>query len=121
MAVRVIVHFPARVEPDPVTGETIKVPESIAAFRMSRIYDLQNPLTGETTAKEQVAAILVEQAKAEFPDHEVTIEYFHDHGDTASWEPEPPEVEAAPGEVHEHELTAGQAQQASTSRGGRKR
>ncbi len=106
---RVVVHHPARTEPDGT-----EVPESVSAYRMSRIYDLPNPLTGETVPKDEVAATLVEQAQEEFPDLEVSIEYFHDHGDgTASWEPEPPATPAAPGAIHERELTATQDQAAS--------
>lgn len=72
---RVAVHHPGRVE----DGETI--PPSVFAFRVGRITDHVDVLTGETTPKEQVAAQLLEQAKAEFPDCEVVLEVLVHNGD----------------------------------------
>jgi hypothetical protein len=73
---RVAVHHPPRTEPDGT-----EIPETVAAFRQGRIEDFANPLTGETTPKEKVAEILLEQAKAEFPDCGVKLEVLVHNGD----------------------------------------
>lgn len=126
---RVVVHHPARTEPDGT-----EVPESVAAFRQGRIDDFTNPLTGETTPKAEVAKILVEQAKAEFPGQEVKVEVLVHNGDgegqgenpedpfeagTSTWVPadKVPEGAVSPkgGVIAQHELTA---ETSSTPTGG---
>lgn len=114
---RVVVHHPERKEGE----ETI--PESVSAYRMGRIEDFVNPLTGETTPRDQVAAALLEQAKEEFPGLEVSIEHLHEveHDPETGkpvaheWRDHPPETPAADGETHEVELTATQGQEASSA------
>lgn len=102
---RVVVHHPARTEEDGTAVE-----ESVAAYRLGRIDDFVNPITGETTSKVDVAAALVEQAKADHPGLEVSIEHLHDNGDdTSTWKDQPPVVAASPGEEHAQELQVDQA------------
>lgn len=102
---RVVVHHPARTEQDGT-----EVPESTSAFRLGRIEDLVNPMTGETTPKEEVATALLQQAQEEFPGQDVKIEYLHSQGDeTSEWRDHPPEEPASPGEAHAQELTAEQS------------
>lgn len=94
---RVAVHHPARTEE--VDGETVEVPESVAAFRLGRIEDFTNPLTGETTPKDEVAAHLLKEAQAEFPDLECKIEYLtnEEGGETSVWASTPPPEGSSPG------------------------
>lgn len=66
---RVAVHHPAR-----TNAEGVAVPESVSAYRLGRIDDFVNPITGETTSKEDVAAKLLADAQAEFPDCQVVLE-----------------------------------------------
>jgi hypothetical protein len=78
---RVAVRHPGRTEEDGTT-----VPESFSAYRVGRIDDHVDLLTGETTSADEVAEILVEQAKAEYPDCEVAIQRLIDNGDgTSKW------------------------------------
>lgn len=59
---------------------------SISAFRLGRIEDFTNPITAETTPKEQVAAKLLADAQAEYPDCEIVLERLVDNGDgTSTW------------------------------------
>jgi hypothetical protein len=77
---RVAVHHPERKEGE----ETI--PASVSAFRLGRITDLVDPLSGETTPAEQVVEKLSEEAAREFPDCEIVVERLVDNGDeTSSW------------------------------------
>lgn len=108
---RVVVHHPAREEEDGTQVEASK-----SAFRLGRITDFTNPITGETTPRDDVAKALIEQAQAEFPDCEVTLEHLHvaeRHPETNEairheWKDHPPEEPVAPGEEHEQELSADQ-------------
>lgn len=138
---RVVVHHPARTEPgevrqayhrDPETGvtsvttetvkEAVEVPESKSAYRLGRIEDFTNPLTGETTPREEVAAQLVEAAKREFPGLEVAIEHLHvaeRHPETNEairheWKDHPPEQPVAAGAEHTQELATDQSQEAAS-------
>lgn len=112
---RVVVHHPERVE----DGETI--PASVSAYRVGRVEDHTDLLTGKTTPKEEVAAILVEQARAEFPGQEVSIEHLHEvevDEETGKavrheWRPEPPKAPVAPGVEHVRELSVEQPQEVS--------
>jgi hypothetical protein len=119
---RVVVHHPERTEED----GTVVAP-SVAAFRVGRIEDHTDLLTGETTPREKVAEILLAQAKEENPGCAVKIEYLHsvetetdpETGNTVEtqheWRPEPPAKPAAPGENHEQVLPViEQAQEASS-------
>lgn len=47
---------------------------SVSAYRLGRIEDLPNPLTGQTTPAVEVAAQLFDQARVEFPGAEVRIQ-----------------------------------------------
>lgn len=78
---RVAVHHPERVE----DGE--KIPASVTAFRIGRIEDLVNPLTGETTPQEKVAEIFLAAAEEEFPDCEVVLERLVHNGDAPGEDP----------------------------------
>lgn len=110
---RVVVHHPEREEDDRT------VPASKAAYRLGRIEDWTNPLTGETTPKAEVAEILLAQAREEFPDLDVTVEHLHEgeveNGEvvTHEWKDHPPEQPVAAGDPHAVELSAQQAQEAS--------
>ncbi len=56
------------------------------AFRLGRIDDFVNPITGETHSREEVAEALKAQAEAEFPDSTVTVQALVDNGDdTSTW------------------------------------
>lgn len=113
---RVVVHHPARVEDDGT-----EVAESVSAYRLGHVTDFTNPITGETTPAEEVVKALVEQAQAEYPDCEVSVEHLHvaeRHPETNEviaheWKDHPPEEAVAAGEQHEQTLTADQAQEAS--------
>lgn len=90
---RIAIHHPARTE-----GEQ-EIPASVSAFRLGRVLDFVNPMTGETTSAPDVAAALLEQAKTEYPDCEVVLERLVDNGDgTSSWlhENEVPEGSKSP-------------------------
>lgn len=112
---RVVVHHPERVE----DGET--VPASVSAYRLGKIDDHVDLLTGKTTPRAEVAAILLEQARAEFPGQDVSVEYLHEvevDDETGKavrheWRAEPPEVPVPPGENHERTLSVEQSQEAS--------
>lgn len=114
---RVVVHHPARVEEDGT-----EVPESKAAFRVGRITDHTDLLTGETTPADKVAELLAEQARAEFPDCEVSIEHLHtverdpqtNEPVAHEWKGHPPEEPVAPGEAHEQVLATDQGQEVSS-------
>lgn len=114
---RVVVTHPGRVEEDGT-----EVPESKAAYRVGRITDHTDLLTGETTPADKVAELLVEQAKEEFPGQEVAIEHLHvaeRHPETNEvvaheWKDHPPEEPAAPGEAHEQVLATDQGQEVSS-------
>lgn len=113
---RVVVHHPARTE------DEVEVPESKSAFRLGHITDHTDILTGETTPADKVAEILLEQAKEEFPDCEVSIEHLHvaeRHPETNEaiaheWKDHPPERPVPAGEVHEQELATDQQQEVSS-------
>lgn len=113
---RVVVHHPARQEEDGT-----EVPESTAAFRVGRITDHTDILTGETTPAAKVAEVLLEQARAEFPDCECSIEYLHavERDPTtneiiaAEWKDAPAEDAPPSGAVHEQVLNADQGQEVS--------
>lgn len=114
---RVVVHHPARVEEDGT-----EVPESTAAFRVGRITDHTDLLTGETTPADKVAELLAEQARAEFPDCEVSIEHLHvaerdpetNEAVLHEWRDHPPEDAVPPGGDHTQELAADQGQEVSS-------
>lgn len=102
---RVVVHHPARTEEDGTAVE-----ESVAAYRLGRIEDFVNPLTGETTPKDEVAKALLAAAAEEHPGLRVSIEYLHDNGDdTGTWKPDPAVAAVSPGAQHAQELVAEQA------------
>lgn len=111
---RVVVHHPPRTEPD-----GMEVPASKSAYRLGRIVDHVDLLTGETTPREKVAEILLQQAKEEYPDCEVLIEHLHvvdRHPETNEeiaheWRDHPPEAPAATGAAHEQELATVQSQE----------
>lgn len=108
---RVAVHHPARTEPDGTT-----VPESVSAFRLGRIHDFVNHLSGETTEAAEVAKVLFGQAAKEHPDCRVVIEHLVDNGDgTSRWVPEGqvPEGATSPdgSVVAARELSATQTQE----------
>lgn len=119
---RVVVHHPERVEQiESRAGEHLEetIPASVSAYRFGRIEDFVN-LDGSTTPKEEVAKILLEQAKEDFPGLEVSIEYLHESEHDAEgevigheWRDHPPEQPVAEGEAHAVELSAEQAQEAS--------
>jgi hypothetical protein len=78
---RVAVHHPARTEPDGT-----EIPESVCAYKLGRVQDHTDVLTGKTTSAGDVAELFVEQAKAEFPGCFVVIERLVDNGDgTSKW------------------------------------
>jgi hypothetical protein len=114
---RVVVHHPARVEEDGT-----EVPESKAAFRVGRIEDHTDLLTGETTPREKVAEILLQQAQEEFPDLEVSVEHLHpvdrneETGEVTSheWRDHPPEGSVPPGAQHAEELAIEQTQEVTS-------
>lgn len=114
---RVVVHHPAREEADGT-----QVAASKSAFRLGRITDHTDILTGATTPRDEVAAILLKQAQEEFPGQEVAIEHLHvagRHPETGEvvaheWKDHPPEQAVAVGEVHEQELAADQTQEAAS-------
>lgn len=119
---RVAVRHPARTEPDGTP-----VAESVSPYHMGRIEDFVNPVTGETTPKDEVAKLLLGQAKAEFPDCEVYLERLvhngdaegedpHGEGGTSTWvhHEEVPEGAHSPkgGVIAARELTTEQSQEA---------
>lgn len=114
---RVVVNHPARVEEDGT-----EIAESKSAFRLGRISDHTDLLTGETTPREKVAEILTEQAKAEFPGCEVSIEHLHEverdpetnEITSHEWKDHPPGEPVATGEVHEQILATDQGQEAAS-------
>lgn len=73
---RVVVHHPERTGED---GE--QIPASVSAYRLGRITDYVNPITGETTPADEVAATLLAQAKEEFPGQQVELEVLVHNGD----------------------------------------
>lgn len=110
---RVAVLHPERTEPDGTV-----VPVSTAAFRIGRIEDYVNPLTGETTPAAEVAEQLLQQAKDEFPDAEMSIEHLVDNGDgTSRWvhedHVEEGMVKPGGGVVAAKDISAEQTQEAS--------
>lgn len=114
---RVAVHHPARTEPDGTAVEA-----SVSAFRLGRITDLVDPITGETTPADEVAAKLLAAAKKEFPDCEVELQRLivsidDDLGSTSEWvhEDSVPEGAVSPGGgvIATKDLATEQSQEAS--------
>lgn len=114
---RVVVHHPAREEEDGTQVEAAK-----SAYRVGRVEDHVDFLTGRTTPQAEVVKLLVEAAEAEFPGQEVTVEHLHvteRHEKTGEpiaheWKDEPPEEQVPAGEVHEQVLAAEQGQEAAS-------
>lgn len=73
---RVAIHHPERTEPDGTA-----VPASVSAYRLGRITDQVDVVTGETTPAATVASALLAQAEAEFPGHEIHLERLVCNGD----------------------------------------
>lgn len=127
----------------PVRADEGHLASTSFSYRVGRIVDTSHPLTGEPISREEIAAALLEAARAEYPPphYEVRLERYvesdsdqprvhpetgeqlvdPDTGEAAwhkqgEWVPDGPDVESAPaGEVHEVDVTSEQGTEAEAS------
>jgi hypothetical protein len=79
---RVAIHHPESTQPDGTV-----IPAAVSAFRLGRIDDFVNPITGETTPKDEIVAVFLAAAKAEYPDCEIVLERLVHNGDAEGEDP----------------------------------